>query len=77
MGDGLYRGLPVIQALRKGIQPEFEVYDAALWNSIFPLSEQSVAETANGQVSRFYRGAWKTARPLGVDTLFNLDEQDY
>lgn len=61
----------LIQALRKGIQPDFDVYDAALWNSIFPLSEQSVAR--NGEPVKFpdfTRGAWKTARPLGVDTLY-------
>jgi hypothetical protein len=61
----------LIQALRKGIQPDFNVYDAMLWNSIIPLSEKSVAR--NGEPVKFpdfTRGAWKTARRLGVDTLY-------
>jgi predicted dehydrogenase len=61
----------LIQALRKGIQPDFNVYDAMLWNSIIPLSEKSVAR--NGEPVKFpdfTRGAWKIARRLGVDTLY-------
>ena len=61
----------LIQALRKGIQPDFNVYDSVLWNSIIPLSRKSVAQ--NGQPVKFpdfTRGAWKAKRPLGVDNLY-------
>jgi predicted dehydrogenase len=61
----------LIQALRKGIQPDFNVYDSATWNSIVPLSLKSVA--THGEPVKFpdfTRGGWKTARPLGVDTLY-------
>lgn len=61
----------LIQALRKGVQPDFNVYDAVLWNSIIPLSEKSVAQ--NGRPVKFpdfTRGAWKKPRPLGVDNLY-------
>ncbi len=60
----------LIQALRKGVQPDFDVYDSVLWSSIIPLSEKSVAN--NGQPVKFpdfTRGAWATRRPLGVDTI--------
>jgi hypothetical protein len=61
----------LIQALRKGIQPDFDIYDAATWNSIVPLSIKSVA--SNGEPVKFpdfTRGGWKKPRPLGVDTLY-------
>jgi len=61
----------LIQALRKGIQPDINVYDSVVWNAVIPLSEKSVAR--NGEPVKFpdfTRGAWKTARPLGVDTLY-------
>jgi predicted dehydrogenase len=58
----------LIQALRKGIQPDIDVYDSVLWSVIIPLSEKSVA--ANGEPVKFpdfTRGGWKTPRPLGID----------
>lgn len=60
----------LIQALRKGIQPDIDVYDSVLWSSIIALSEKSVAQ--NGEPVKFpdfMRGAWKKPRPLGVDTI--------
>lgn len=60
----------LIQALRKGIQPDIDVYDSVLWSSIIALSEKSVAR--NGEPVKFpdfTRGAWKKPRPLGVDTI--------
>ena len=37
----LYR---LLQCFRAGLVPDMDVYDAALWASVAPLSEQSVAQ---------------------------------
>jgi hypothetical protein len=59
----------LIQALRKGLTPDIDVYDSVAWSVIIPLSEQSVA--AGGKPVKFTdftRGLWKQQRPLQVDT---------
>jgi len=61
----------LINALRKGIEPDLDVYDAVAWSTIIPLSEKSVA--GNGkpvEFPDFTRGMWKKARPLGVTKWF-------
>jgi len=51
----------VIDCLRNGIPPDMDVYDAALWSSIAPLSEWSVANRSNSvEVPDFTSGSWKT-----------------
>ncbi len=60
----------LIQALRKGIAPDIDVYDSVLWSSIIPISGMSTA--SNGKSIKFpdfTRGAWKKPRPLGVDRI--------
>ncbi len=60
----------LIQALRKGVAPDIDVYDSVLWSSIIPLSGQSVANGGKPvKFPDFMRGAWKRSRPLGVDTI--------
>ncbi|MCI0499338.1 MAG: Gfo/Idh/MocA family oxidoreductase [Planctomycetales bacterium] len=60
----------LIQALRKGLTPDIDVYDSVLWSSIIPLSEESVAKNgAPVKFPDFTRGAWQKPRPLGVDTI--------
>jgi hypothetical protein len=57
----------LIQALRKGVPPDIDVYDSVTWSAIFPLSERSVA--ARGRpvaFPDFTGGKWGSARPLGV-----------
>jgi hypothetical protein len=51
----------LIDCLRNGLPLEMDVYDAALWSSITPLSEWSVARQGNSvEVPDFTAGAWKT-----------------
>ena len=51
----------IVDCLRNGIPLDIDVYDAALWSSIVPLSEWSVANRSNSvEVPDFTAGAWKT-----------------
>ncbi len=54
-----------VRAVREGVQTPVDVYDAATWSVITPLSERSV--TAGGMPQEFpdfTRGKWKQPRPL-------------
>lgn len=56
-----------IDCLRNGLPIEVDVYDAALWSCITPLSEWSVAhEGTSVRVPDFTNGAWKTNK-RGMD----------
>jgi hypothetical protein len=60
----LYR---LIQSLRTGTPSDIDVYDAAAWSVIAPLSERSVANrSCPVDFPDFTRGAWKTRTPLGI-----------
>lgn len=62
----------LIQCLRNGWPLDFNVYDAAAWTAIGPLSEKSVANgSAPVEFPDFTRGAWKTA-PM-IDPIEILD----
>ncbi|MDQ2720885.1 MAG: Gfo/Idh/MocA family oxidoreductase [Bacteroidota bacterium] len=55
----------LIDCLRNGLPLDEDVYDAALWSSITPLSEWSVAHDSNSvKAIDFTAGAWKTNRPV-------------
>ena len=55
----------LIDCLRNGLPLDQNVYDAALWSSISPLSEKSVANRSNSvDVPDFTNGAWKTNAPV-------------
>ena len=55
----------LIDCLRNGLPLDQDVYDAALWSAIAPLSEKSVAHRANSiDIPDFTRGAWKTNAPV-------------
>ncbi len=57
----------LIDNLRNGLPLDQDVYDAALWSSIAPLSEQSVANQSRSMdVPDFTRGAWKTNNPVNL-----------
>lgn len=57
----------LIDCLRNGIPLDMDVYDAALWSCISPLSEWSVANRSNSiDVPDFTSGAWKTNK-RGMD----------
>ncbi len=55
----------LIDCLRNGLPLDENVYDAALWSSIAPLSEYSVANRSKSvDVPDFTNGAWKTNAPV-------------
>ncbi len=57
----------LIDCLRNGLPLDQDVYDAALWSAISPLSEQSVANrSASIDVPDFTRGNWKSNKPVDV-----------
>jgi predicted dehydrogenase len=56
-----------VRAVRNRIQTPVDVYDAATWSAIVPLSEQSVAsKSAPVDFPDFTRGKWKNPRPLNL-----------
>jgi len=57
----------LIDCLRNGLPLDQDVYDAALWSSISPLSEWSVANRSNSiDVPDFTGGAWKSNKPVDI-----------
>jgi hypothetical protein len=57
----------LIDCLRNGLPLDEDVYDAALWSSVSPLSEQSVAKKSSTvDVPDFTRGSWKTNKPVDL-----------
>lgn len=57
----------IIDCLRNGLPVDMDVYDAASWSVIAPLSEQSVASGSYPvEVPDFTRGAWKTNKPTDL-----------
>lgn len=57
----------IVYCLRNGLPLDQDVYDAAAWTAVAPLSERSVARRGQVQdVPDFTRGAWKTGTPLGI-----------
>lgn len=57
----------LISCLRAGEPTDMDVYDAAAWSVMGPLSERSVASGGRPQdVPDFTRGGWKSRQPLGI-----------
>ncbi|MCU7552577.1 Gfo/Idh/MocA family oxidoreductase [Chitinophagaceae bacterium LB-8] len=57
----------LIDCLRNGLPLDQDVYDGALWSSIAPLSERSVAKRSRTvDVPDFTRGAWKSNKPVNL-----------
>ncbi len=58
-----------IFCLRNGQPLDQDVYDAAAWSAVMPLSAASVSDRGNSKdFPDFTRGIWKTAKPLGIVT---------
>ncbi|BBE20216.1 oxidoreductase, Gfo/Idh/MocA family [Aquipluma nitroreducens] len=56
-----------IDCLRNGLPFDQDVYDAALWSVIAPLSEQSVAHRSSSvDIPDFTRGSWKTNKAIDI-----------
>lgn len=57
----------LIDCLRNGLPLDQDVYDAALWSSIFPLSEMSTNNRAQSiNIPDFTNGAWKENKPVDL-----------
>ncbi len=60
-----------IESIKNKVAPPIDVYDAAAWSAISPLSEESIAKgSAPIQIPDFTRGKWKTNKPI-----FALNDQ--
>jgi hypothetical protein len=58
----------LIDCLRNGIPLDQDVYDAALWSVVGPLSEWSVANRSDSiDVPDFTNGSWKTNEPVDIE----------
>lgn len=56
-----------IYCLRNGLPLDQNVYDAAAWSVVTPLSEASNADRGNSKdFPDFTRGAWQNARPFDI-----------
>lgn len=57
----------LIDCLRNGLPLDQDVYDAAAWSCVFPLSEQSVANRSQSlDIPDFTRGAWQKNQPVNL-----------
>ena len=57
----------IMYCLRNGLAPDQDVYDAAAWSAICPLTEWSVANRSQSiDIPDFTRGKWKTGKPLDI-----------
>lgn len=57
----------IVYCLRNGLPLDQDVYDAATWSVISPLSEKSVKNRGQSvDIPDFTRGQWKTMKPLGI-----------
>ena len=56
----------LLHCVREGLPPDMDVYDAAAWSSVGPLSEMSVAQGSAPVVfPDFTRGGW-SCRPASA-----------
>jgi predicted dehydrogenase len=66
----------LIDCLRNGLPLDQDVYDAAAWSSVWPLSEWSVNNRSNSvDVPDFTRGSWKKNQPHDIDLKKGGDTQ--
>jgi hypothetical protein len=57
----------LIDCLRNGLPLDQDVYDAALWSCITPMSEWSVANRSHSiDIPDFTGGHWKTNAPVEI-----------
>ncbi len=60
----------LIDCLRNGLPMDIDVYDAAAWSVIIPLSEKSVSNHSKPvEIPDFTRGAWRTNYPVDISLL--------
>ena len=57
----------LIDCLRNGLPLDQDVYDAATWSCLVPLSQRSVAKRSSSvEIPDFTRGAWQTNQPVNL-----------
>jgi hypothetical protein len=57
----------LIDCLRNGLPLDQDVYDAAAWSCLVPLTQRSVAKkSVTVEVPDFTRGAWQTNKPVNL-----------
>lgn len=57
----------LIDCLRNGLQFDQDVYDAALWSAIGPLSEWSAANRSNSiDIPDFTNGSWTSNKTVDL-----------
>ena len=57
----------LIDCLRNGLPMDIDVYDAAAWSVILPLSEKSLSNRSKPvETPDFTRGAWRTNKPVDL-----------
>ncbi|QHT71107.1 Gfo/Idh/MocA family oxidoreductase [Rhodocytophaga rosea] len=57
----------LVDCLRNGLPLDMDVYDAALWSAVAPLSEWSVSNRSNSiDVPDFTSGSWKSNKPVDI-----------
>ena len=57
----------IVQCLRAGLPLDQDVYDAATWSAVAPLSESSVLLRGNAfDFPDFTRGGWQERPPLEI-----------
>lgn len=60
-----------IESVKNKTQPPIDVYDAAVWSAISPLSEKSIAQGSKPiEIPDFTRGKWKTNK-----RIFGLNDE--
>lgn len=60
-----------IESIKRAVAPPIDVYDAAAWSAISPLSELSIARGSSPvEIPDFTRGAWKTNK-----RIFGLNDE--
>ncbi len=66
----VFRGF--IESIKRKVAPPIDVYDAAVWSAISPLSEMSIARGSSPvEIPDFTRGKWKTnKRIFGMNDEF-------
>lgn len=66
----------LIDCLRNGLPMDMDVYDAATWSCIAPLSEWSIANGSRPiEIPDFTRGAWKTNTPVDLSLKSGANTQ--
>lgn len=57
----------LIDCLRNGLPLDQDVYDAAAWSCLFPLSQRSAVKASKTvEIPDFTRGSWKTNQPVSL-----------